>query len=84
MLHRIKVTRHHFEGISMNRTVSVDDQGRIVVVCKLPFEREETEQTTAEKHEEIKHLRRIQSVNFIGRSAIRMADFFRGGSHHAA
>jgi hypothetical protein len=81
-MHKIKVTRHHFEGISMNRTVSVDDQGRIIVVCKLPFEH--NEQTTAEKHEEIKHLRRVQSVSFIGRSAIRMADFFRGATHRAA
>lgn len=68
----------------MYRTLSVDNQGRIVLVNRFPMDHDGTEQTTLEKQEDIKHLRRVQSTNFIGRSAIRLVDFFRRGRQHAA
>jgi hypothetical protein len=56
----------------MHKILNVDNDGRLSVV----FEPEPDEMESGDKSENIKHLRKMQSTNFLGRSILKVHDLF--------
>ena len=62
--------------LGMHRIVGIDAKGRIIVMWERPTAHNEDDESTVEKHKHINHLRRMQSTNFVGRSALKLRDLF--------
>jgi hypothetical protein len=63
----------------MHKTVTVDADGNYVIEWDPPIGTDFSPSAIDRKHENIKHLRKVQSSNFLGRTAMKMIDLF---AHH--
>lgn len=62
----------------MHRTINIDSDGKLLVGWELDQDQmiNTVDQSMEERRSKLKHLRRMQSTNFIGRSAIKVIDAF--------
>lgn len=60
----------------MHRTINIDSEGKLLVAWELEQDQpiNTVDQSMEERRSKLKHLRRMQSTNFIGRSAIKVSD----------